>query len=429
MNARRSQPARRALAPTLCAALLLAGCVTEQSTPSTSVPSGGPSRTSTANARPDQAPAVDLPDNLGLQPGGQSLNIDVRAAIAPLGHVPYDNFSLPLVSPDGRFLATEAGIAPTWEMALAEPGAQAPGATHVDVFRLDLRTSIPEQQRQPPQRVAVVSEPVLLGRSSSVDGFLVEAPRDDGARWIGLASWQTGEIRWLVQDEHVNAFASLGPDGRLAWCRRRLGQEHFELVVRRHGEEFVMTSPDEDWLMPHWSGRGDGIFAFPLREGHLDLAHMIASSKEALRQSMRLTPVAVGANVYIAYQTMTATVTTLGLPQPRFDQVAFVNPAHSRAAVWRPFSAAGSAPVMLVPRSIAAVPDETDIAYVVTETDLMRQSLDDTRLKAKLLAGPLVPRRIMAPDWHSIVMRPGDGRIDLMAVRLLPPEVEPPATE
>ena len=32
--------------------------------------------------------------------------------------------ALPLVSPDGRFLAVESGVAPTWPMVLADPNAE-----------------------------------------------------------------------------------------------------------------------------------------------------------------------------------------------------------------------------------------------------------------------------------------------------------------
>ncbi len=406
-------------------ATLLSACVTESITTSTT-PRGG--STSTNRPAPSSGSSSSSsganPFNLNLQPGARTVTIDVRAAISTLGAVPYDNFSLPVVSPDGQFLATETGIAPTWAMMLGEDDASVPEATRIEVYHLDLRIDMPEAERRRIRLGVVLDEPVVLGRGSNNQGFLVEAPRANGSRWIGLASWHTGDIEWLVQDTHVNAFATLGPDGRLAWCRRRIGDAYFELVIRRNDQEWVFFTPGQDWLMPHWSGRDDGLFAFALREQRLDLAHLIASSESAMRQSLRLTPIASGANVFIAYQAAAATVSTVGLPRPRLEQMTFVHPAETRAAIWRPMSATGVAPILLEPDSLAVVADDTDVAFVTTARDLLRQSLADPRIKAKMLAGTLIPRLINHPDWHSILLSPQDGMIGVTVTRLLPPEQE-----
>ncbi|MCH6551973.1 MAG: hypothetical protein IH804_08170 [Planctomycetes bacterium] len=37
----------------------------------------------------------------------------VRAGLRPLGSVPYDNLVLPIVSPNGRYLATDTSAPPT----------------------------------------------------------------------------------------------------------------------------------------------------------------------------------------------------------------------------------------------------------------------------------------------------------------------------
>ncbi|MCZ6836327.1 MAG: hypothetical protein O7G85_11180 [Planctomycetota bacterium] len=396
---------------------LLSGCVTEQSIV------GSPSNGARAPIRP-QSNQASLSADFHFQPGGSTLTIDVRAAISMLGSVPFDSFILPLVSPDGQLLATEAGIAPDWSMILAEPGATVPEATRIEIHQLDLRSGIPENDRRNAQKIGVVDEPVLLGRGSNRFGFLIESPRPNGSRWIGLVSWNTGDIQWLVKDEYVNAFASLGPNGQLAWCRRKPGDTHFELVVKRGDEEWVFNLPDQDWLFPHFSGRDDGLFFFTLREGRLDLTYAVASSQAAMRQSLRSTPIATGSNIYIAYQTMASTIDQVGLIRPRFDQITFIHPAHSSAAIWRPLSAAGAAPVLLAEGSMAAVADETDIAFVSTPRDLLRQSLVNPKVKAKLLAGLLIPRRINNPNWHSVLLspQPQDGRIGLSVIRLLPPE-------
>ena len=50
---------------------------------------------------------------------------------------------------------------------------------------------VPAEGNTPPRHHAAIRERVLLGRGSSAEGFLVEYPRPEGARWLGLASvWE-----------------------------------------------------------------------------------------------------------------------------------------------------------------------------------------------------------------------------------------------
>ena len=69
----------------------------------------------------------------------------VRAEVLPMGVVPYDNMTLPIVSPSGRFLATQSGVDPTWETILAEPGASVPQATVVEIYELVRGSRSPSQ--------------------------------------------------------------------------------------------------------------------------------------------------------------------------------------------------------------------------------------------------------------------------------------------
>ena len=207
---------------------------------------------------------------------GASQTVQVVAGVLPLGAVPYDNQMLPLVSPDGRYIATQTGAPPTWPTMLAEAGAEIPSATRIEVYELDLREGIKPEDRKPPALIASVAEPMLLGRTCDAEGFLVESPREDGARWIGKASWRSGEVKWLVSGGDVNAFACLGSDGRLAWSRRAVDGQHFDLVVRSaDGEWAVAGDASQDWLMPTWSGRSDSLFFLTLRDGNLVLRHAL----------------------------------------------------------------------------------------------------------------------------------------------------------
>ncbi len=286
----------------------------------------------------------------------------------------------------------------------------------------DLRVGIQDSERQQAHLRATVNEPVLLGRSCDSEGFLVESPREDGSRWIGRASWETGRITWLVSDEYVNAFAALGPDGRLAFSRRAKDDAQFELVVRHGDREWSYATPKQSWLMPIFSGRDDGLFVLSLQGGNLDLTFTTASSRSAFRQSIRTTPLAGNSTLRTAFQTMSGQVGIIGFPRPILDQVTFIHPRHSRASVWRPLSLSGSSPAILYKDSFAVVVNDSDIAFVSTPENLMRQSLVDPRIHANILAGMLIPRPIISPNWHFVLLSPQEGRIGLSVTRLLPPE-------
>ena len=98
------------------------------------------------------------------------------------------------------------------------------------------------------------------------------------------------------------------------------------------------------------------------------------------------------------------------------------DPSFARAALWRPLAPGMVAPTLLYEKSFSILADDSDIAFVSTPTDLKRQNVIDPTIHANLLAGAQVPRRIDSDDWHFILLAPRQGRISLMALRLLPPE-------
>ena len=358
---------------------------------------------------------VELADG----PPGVTRSTRVRAGLRPLGSVPYDNLVLPIVSPDGRYLATETGAPPTWEAILAQPEAAVPEATTVEIYRID-RGEETSGRPGGPKLLTTLGEPVLLGRACDPAGFLVESVRPDGARWIGRAGWETGEITWLIQGPDVNAFASLGSGGRMAWSRRPAGGEHFDLVVRLGGQEWTIDSQGDDWLMPTWTRRGDGLFVLVLRNGFLDAVHVIASSPAAFRQSLRRLPLASNASVYSAYQTANGQVASIDGPQPTLDQLVFFHPARLRVAVWRPLSPGGTTPILLHEKSVTALVGDDDFALVATEDRLFRESLDDPADRVELLRGVLIPRAISSSDAPYLLLSAAtEGRIGLLEMSLL----------
>jgi hypothetical protein len=347
---------------------------------------------------------------------GRTYNKRVVAEVQPRGTIPYDNETLPVVSPDGRYIATQAGFAPELDTVLARPGASIPHTSRVEIYRL------PSTGADPPELQAVVQDPVVLGRACSADGVLVEAPRPGGARWIGLAAWETGEITWLVQDNAaVAAFATFGPRGQLAWSTRPIEGGPFDLAVRRGGQEWRMTAGGGQWLMPSYTGDGDGLFALLLRGDRLDAVHMDASSEQRMRQSIRPTPLAVsGATLNTAYQTLVANQAMVNGPS-HDGALTFFHPSQLRAAVWKP----PASPVLLPEESFAAVVDRNDPQFVLVSTPdgLLRVRISDTYDRIELFSGVLVPRSTIANDRPYILLQTmTPNEIGILVMAMLSPD-------
>lgn len=211
----------------------------------------------------------------------------VVVAVQPVGKVPYDGITIPLVSPDGRFIATQSGRAPAWDTIFAGPNQASPVGLKISVAKIDYPAAEPADPTRdhsgarPARPELSISKPadplppgLLLGRSADDSGFLVESPRPDGSRWIGRVHWLTQRLDWLVRDTRVNAHAALAPhatDGaetRYAFVRRDAGQSVFSLVLhtRKDGvdTEQVYTAPDrsQTFLFPLFSSDGRTLAAF-----------------------------------------------------------------------------------------------------------------------------------------------------------------------
>jgi len=198
-----------------CAWAVLPACVTEE------IPRGGrDQRRSAESPGPDGLANVIRPAD-----DARTLNTAVSVAIKPLGSVPYDGQVLPLVSPDGRFVATQTGESPTWPTLTASPDATVPLGARIEVYDI---------AQAPPRRVTP-STPLpaglVLGRSSDATGFLVEAPRPDGARWIGRIRWASGALEWLVKADTVASNGLVNPSVGLLFLERA-GDRSWRLASR-----------------------------------------------------------------------------------------------------------------------------------------------------------------------------------------------------
>lgn len=363
----------------------------------------------------------------------------VGAELMPGQNIPFDNMSMPLVSPDGRYIATQTRIGPDWPTILAEYDAHVPYATRLEVYELADGSADGDPE---PQLLYELEVPAILGRSYDHNGFLVEAPQEDGSRWIGYVTWDTGAIDWLVADEYVNAFPSLGPEGRLAWSRRSAHAENdqlFELVIRSRGEEWTVHTPHESWLMPTWAWLDDGLFALSLSQGHLEAVYGIASDPNAFRQSRRRLGLATDATIFSAYQTIGAqacgphqrsepTAAAVGSgathnarpgSQSTPEQFLFFHPARMRMTAWRP---RGGSVFFFDPLSYAAAIHDEQYAIVSTEERLLWRHVQRDRDRSDLLSGMHIPRPTPDnEDWPYLLLSPDQGQVAVIPMRPLQP--------
>jgi hypothetical protein len=204
---------------------------------------------------------VQLPSGPIAEPAvGRTTLSRIEVGVVPYGTITNDGQALPLVSPDGRFIAVQQGEAPTWEVLLAEPGAHPPLRTGITVFQVGERTLTRVEQALPAG--------LVLGRASDDRGFLVEAPQPDGSRWIGRVSW-VGGLQWLVQGNMVNSAATLTPRGDLLYTRRALESNFNDLVIQ---------SPDGQ---PSVRPADGGSYEFPLCTSDLSLVYALRLSEKS----------------------------------------------------------------------------------------------------------------------------------------------------
>src|SRR5690606_28612053 len=217
---------------------------------------------------------------------------------------PYDGQMLPLVRPGGGYIAVQEVGSPTWDTLLATPDALVPPRSVIVVYRVEQDPKTARLSMTPSHRLIDLG---ILGRNADEHGFLVESPRPDGSRWIGKVQWNTGDVEWLVDGPEVNAFAALGPGGRLAWSQRSTGSETFDLVVE--GEDGLLRLPSTggDWLLPVWANDGRTIFAFEVAPtGALDLVALDCRSQEHLARAQSRRPLVLHGTAAMAYQALAA---------------------------------------------------------------------------------------------------------------------------
>lgn len=267
---------RAGCAITLAGAILHAGCVTEDVSPTRGHQGvrlrPGDTPVTAANPRGPRAvqpPAQPIPLPAGpiAEPatGGQTVLSSIQVGVVPLGTVVYDGQTLPLTSPDGGLVAVQDGEAPMWEAILAEPSVQITPRSTVAIYRLSDRAL----ERVPPMQE--LPRGLLLGRATDDRGVLVELPQADGGRWIGRLTW-AGALEWLVQGSSINSHAVFTPQGDLLFTRRALESDSNDLVLlSRGGPESVRPAEAGSYEFPMCTGDRSAVYALRLSNTGIEL--------------------------------------------------------------------------------------------------------------------------------------------------------------
>jgi hypothetical protein len=333
------------------AAVVLAACVTERR-PSPPPPGGNAASPAGGQGFPVARPAT-----------GAVTVARVRVGVRPLGTVPYDGLTLPLVSPDGTLLAVQHGTAPGWAAVLALDDAITPLGASISVY--DIR-------EVSMRRVSMAEElppGVMLGRAADAEGYLVEWPRPEGGRWIGKVAWASGRTEWLVQGSDINAHGVLTTHGELVFTRRSPGGDPPELILRaRSGRELARRA-----------GGGAG-YMLPIAVQDPTTLYALVSS----RQGLELETISLTREPEITGEARWgATLALLNLADNGEPSMAWqvAAPAQSTAGLWRsPAPGAYAAPEPLA----------------VFHPRLERMAALD---KASGLFSPLAERSIAASFW------------------------------
>ncbi len=341
----------------------------------------------------------------------EGTNARVQFRVEPLCSIEYDGFALPLVSPDGQWVAVQSTSTADWPTLVGALEGGQPNAGTISVASLGAAATTPLAK--------VDATDLLLGRSSDSEGFLVESPRVDGARWIGRVGWDGGDPVWIVEDENVNAMASLGAGDSIAWCRRSRGGARFSLVVRQAGLTHEIPPPEDgSWMAPLFSSDGKYLYALRLRDG------VLAACAFPVSKAMSTVPtVAIDlswrADERSAYQAIVP-LRTVGFAgdarlwffHPRFGRMACWNPLNNRVGLASPKSAAAA--MISGGRLVTASAEHLSVEPMPVEG-----TATDAKRASNILDA------LWIPIWRGgsstlIVVHPHDGRLDVARIDLDP---------
>lgn len=339
---------------------------------------------------------------------------DVSAEVAwrRIGEVDYDDFSIPLSSPDGRFLAVRSGAPPAWPAVLAQEGARPSSVVPIEILRIEPDEVV---------RVRTVRGPWLLGRGADSNGFLIEEQRPDGTRRIGRVPWLEGDPTWLVDDEFVNAFATTGPDGTLAWSRRRVEDASFDLMVRRPDtpDWRLERRFERSWIDPVLAADGRTIFALRRGDGTVEIGWSRLTDEDRFRDGMMTHPISIRTNERLVHAMLSPQAGIEASPPGGPPRIIFLHPDLQRLVEWsperdlaRPFPEGVIVASMLdEDRGVAATGDGLLFVELAASGGLLPARI-------RLAESLAIPRRSGIESDPILLLRPGSGRFELLLARL-----------
>lgn len=355
-------------------------------------------------------------------PGNASQSSRIAAAIKPIGAVPYDGLTLPLVTPDGRWIVTQIGSIPSWEAVLAEPGAVPVPANAIAAFEIVdgalRRITWPDAPPNGGGTAPGDTAGLLLGRAAGDGWVLVERPNPDRSRWIGKFDLASGSTQWLVQGSDVNAQGLLLRNGTLIYTRRAVTQAASELVLRPAVEEKANAVGGAQGPAAERVVRREGWrFCQPLATPDQTIVAVLAISaqeSELLAYSTTMVD-AAGAPLLIGKQSlgqMSAAaafqaVTSVESCPPDVESslrtaVLFVNADRRRLAVWDPVRGSTN----LLPSSVmaAARVKSAGAAGLVMASSKGIDFWTESSLPVRLVAGAYIPRTYNAPSGTCLLL-------------------------
>ncbi|TVQ80588.1 MAG: hypothetical protein EA380_03105 [Phycisphaeraceae bacterium] len=393
--------------------LVCTGCVTETVSPARPAPVQGPTATGRSSSpMPTQPVATPARD-------ARTVNAILRAAITPLGTIPFDGQVLPMISPDGRFAATQVGQTPSWSAMLVEPDAPPSPRTNVEVYDISSQPVrlVREGFDLPPG--------TMLGRSCDESGFLVEHITPMGERRVGNVSWRGGDVEWFE-----GGTATLVEQGIVATTAE-------QALKTPWGE---VREPGSEMWFPVSSGERGLVYCFAASHRGLELQAwsrsvratsegMSADSSMSIIARRRIAP---RAERILAYQAVDPVRGWMGAGSEEPPGLLFFNPGTRRMTV---FDANTGDLVPLAAESISGVWTRDAAGWGVllsTSRGLVYQRLEESRSawtaspEARLLGEPYVPRATMDPTRPSILIGPARDarRVNLVALQLMPSDLE-----
>lgn len=315
--------------------------------------------------------------------------------------VGYDGFTLPVFSSDHRdiIFATQDGRRPSLAALMGEPGSVA-GNQSVVIRRISLNDEIELIAHHPP--------PLFLGRNGNSKGMLVEKPKPDGSRAIGLASWSDDSLMWLVDDGSINAYGWISESGSLVYSSRAKDETMFKLkVLESDGTtwEIPETLP-YSWILPTWSDE-EGLFAIRMGDGYGDLAWGVSENAGTFRKSLNTHRISDRFSASLAWQTLASTTGGNGVTE---GMIAWYSFEDRRLSLW---DGRSNSMQEFPEGALASTRLSNEDEWLITTQDSLDRILllKDSILQAEMLSTPWVCRK--TSEKTMIVVKAYERRLEI----------------